>query len=153
MNMKAVRFFSFAVVVLAAGGTPSLAAEPTGIWNNEQGTIRVSDCGGALCATIASVKQPTDAQTGKPKTDTHNPDPSKRTRPLVGVQVFNGMRPQGPNKWGGGRLYNPEDGNSYDASFTLEGANVQAAGLHDGHLQNPHLDAVTEGRGRMTEDS
>jgi uncharacterized protein (DUF2147 family) len=84
----------------------------------------VSDCGGALCASIASIKQPTDPQTGRPKADSQNPDASKRSRPLLGVQIFSGMRPQGPNKWAGGQLYNPEDGRTYDANISLEGANV-----------------------------
>jgi uncharacterized protein (DUF2147 family) len=122
--MKAPHIFAFATVLVTISKAPGFAADPIGIWNAEQGTVRVSDCGGALCATLASLKQPADPQTGRPKTDIHNPDVSKRNRPLVGVVIFSGMQPQGPNRWGGGRLYNPEDGNSYDASFTLEGANV-----------------------------
>ena len=124
MDMKALRSFPVAILVLGASTFASFAADPIGVWNTDQGTIRVSDCGGALCATIASIKQPTDPQTGRPKTDSQNPDASKRSRPLVGVQVFSGMRPQGPNQWAGGQLYNPEDGRTYDASISLEGANV-----------------------------
>ena len=60
---------------------------------------------------------------GRPKTDSRNPDPGKRNRPLVGVQFITGMQPQGANKWSG-RLYNVEDGNTYDASLSLEGANT-----------------------------
>jgi uncharacterized protein (DUF2147 family) len=117
---------SFVIAFWTAAAPSTFAADgPIGIWNVEQGTVRVADCGnGTLCATLASAKQPNDPQTGKPKTDIHNPDPGKRNRPLVGLQIFSGMQQQGPNKWGGGRLYNPEDGNSYDANIILESANV-----------------------------
>jgi hypothetical protein len=78
MHMKALRIFAFAIALVAISTAPGFAADPIGIWNTEQGTVRVSDCGGALCASIASLKQPADPQTGRPKTDTHNPDASKR---------------------------------------------------------------------------
>ncbi len=70
-----------------------------------------------------ALREPNDPRTGKPKTDSQNADASKRNRPLVGVQIFTGMQPQGANKWTG-RLYNYEDGKSYDASVFLEGANT-----------------------------
>src|SRR5215467_7160618 len=100
----------FSIAVLGALGGASFAADATGTWRTEDdATIRVSNCGGGLCATIASLKEPNDPQTGRPKTDINNADPGKRNRPLVGVHVFTGMQPQGPNKWSG-RLYNYEDG-------------------------------------------
>ena len=76
-----------------------------------------------LCATIASIKEPNDPQTGKPKTDIRNVDPSKRNRPIVGVQIFTGLRAEGANKWSG-QIYNPEDGKTYDANVVLENANT-----------------------------
>jgi uncharacterized protein (DUF2147 family) len=83
----------------------------------------VSNCGGGLCASIASLRQPNDPQTGKPKTDINNVDPSKRSRPIIGLQIFIGLRPDGANKWTG-QIYNPEDGKTYDANVVLENANT-----------------------------
>jgi uncharacterized protein (DUF2147 family) len=48
----------------------------------------------------------------------------ERNRPLVGVPIPTGLRPQGANKWSGGQIYNPEDGKTYDANVSLEGANI-----------------------------
>jgi hypothetical protein len=33
------------------------------------------------------------------------------------------MRADGPMRWKGGRIYNPEDGRHYEASLTLKSAN------------------------------
>ena len=51
------------------------AADPYGSWLTEGGkaTIRIANCGGALCGTIAALKEPNDPATGRPQTDKNNP--------------------------------------------------------------------------------
>ena len=73
------------------------------MWLTQTGNsrIRVADCGGALCGTIIWLKEPNDPDTGKPKTDKNNSDASKRSRPLIGVQIVLGMKPAGADKWTG----------------------------------------------------
>jgi len=110
-----------AVIVLA--GTISASADPIGLWRaDDGGTTRIARCGPALCATLVSVVPAIDPDTGKPMTDKFNPDPAKRSRPLVGVQVLIGMHPDGPGKWAG-RLYNPDDGEIYAGSLIEQGPN------------------------------
>jgi uncharacterized protein (DUF2147 family) len=112
-----------AIALMGVSTLASFAADPAGTWlTEENATVRVSNCGGGLCATIASLKEPNDPQTGKPKTDINNVDASKRNRPIVGLQIFTGLRPEGANKWTG-QIYNPEDGKTYDANVVLENAN------------------------------
>jgi uncharacterized protein (DUF2147 family) len=125
MYMKILRAPLLAIVLVGASTIASYAVDPTGTWLTDEGkaTVRVSDCGGALCASIVSLKEPNDPQTGRPKTDANNVDASKRNRPIVGVQILMGLRSQGANKWSG-QVYNPEDGKTYDATVVLEGANV-----------------------------
>ena len=53
-----------------------------------------------------------DTKTGKPKTNTHNTDPAKRTRPLLGLQVVLGFTANGPTKWSG-EIYNANVGRTY----------------------------------------
>ena len=103
----------------------SFALDPIGTWLTDEGkaTVRMTDCGGALCATIVSLKEPNDPASGKPKTDINNVDASKRNRPIIGMQILTGLRPQGDNKWLG-QIYNPEDGKTYDANVVLENGNV-----------------------------
>ena len=122
MDSKVLCAALLSIAILGISAVASFAADPTGTWRTqENATVRVSSCGGGLCATIASIKEPNDPQTGKPKTDIRNVDPSKRNRPIVGLQIFIGLRPEGANKWTG-RIYSPEDGKAYDVNVVLENA-------------------------------
>ena len=124
-NARIPHALALAAALLGGSTLASFAIDPTGTWLTEEGkaTMRVTDCGGALCASILTLKEPNDPQTGKPKTDSYNVDASKRNRPIVGVQILLGLRPQGANKWSG-QVYNPEDGKTYDANVVLENANI-----------------------------
>ena len=112
-----------ACLAFVAWGGPA-AADPIGTWMTQNGDarVRVSHCGSALCGTVVWLKEPKDAVTGKPATDEHNADPRKRTRPLLGLRIMNGMRPSAtPDKWTG-QFYNADDGKSYDGSIVLTDA-------------------------------
>jgi Uncharacterized protein conserved in bacteria len=56
---------------------------------------------------------------GKPKMDLHNPDAAKRNRPLKGLVVLRGLKPDGANHWDDAHIYNPRNGKTYDAQATL----------------------------------
>ena len=119
-----------ALTSLLAGGAlavllgihPVRAAEPVGNWVSDGGrvTVRLSSCGGALCGTIVSLKEATDSKTGRPKTDKHNADASKRDRPMLGLPVVLSMKPTGSGKWSG-KIYNAEDGKTYAGHITKTG--------------------------------
>jgi uncharacterized protein (DUF2147 family) len=113
-----------AALLMLAGSQSALAADPTGVWLTQPGTsrIRVADCGGALCGTIIWLKEPNDPDTGKAKTDKHNSDAARRSRPLMGVQIMLGMKPAGDGKWTG-QVYNAEDGKTYSGNLTFSGGN------------------------------
>jgi uncharacterized protein (DUF2147 family) len=95
------------------------AAPAEGTWLSEDGgtKVRISDCGGKLCGKVVWLKDPTGAD-GKPKTDRFNEDQSKRSRPLLGVSVVQGMAPTSDNKWSG-KIYNADDGKTYDAHVSV----------------------------------
>ena len=102
-----------AVALPALVSAGAAAADPRGLWLAEDGAkVRVSSCGKALCATIASPKSPTDPATGMAWTDKNNADPGQRGRPLVGVFVLSAMLPDGSGRWSG-QLYNTDDGHTY----------------------------------------
>jgi uncharacterized protein (DUF2147 family) len=117
------RHFLAAAALVALAGS-ALAADPAGMWLTQSGNsrIRLADCGGALCGTIVWLKEPNDPDTGKPKTDKNNSDASKRSRPLIGVQIVLGMKPAGTDKWSG-QVYNAEDGKTYSGNLTFSGGN------------------------------
>ena len=123
--MSFLRATATAAVLIGVTLLPSFAADPIGTWQTEEGrgTVRMSDCGGALCGTLIALKEPIDPQTGKPKLDRNNTDPGERGRPIVGIQIVSALKAAGPNKWSG-QIYNPEDGKTYNANVTLQDANT-----------------------------
>jgi len=120
--MKSV-FAAVIGVVLASGA--AMAGQPVGTWLSQDGgtKVRLSDCGGKLCGVVVWLKEATDPKTGKPKTDIHNPDASKRARPMMGLQVVQGLTPDGANRWSGS-IYNADDGNTYSAHMTVGDGNT-----------------------------
>jgi len=86
-------------------------ADPRGLWRTQDGaTVRVASCGGAICGTMVSPAP------GKSNTDVDNPDPDKRQRSVVGVEVMISMTPNGPIKWSG-RLYSLAGGQTVNGSI------------------------------------
>ena len=116
--MKFVPAAAFGLILMSSA---ALAGAPGGTWISQDGgtKVRLTDCGGKLCGTVVWLNEPIDPDTGKPKTDKHNPDPAKRTRPLIGLTVANGLVSTGPNEWSG-RIYNADDGRTYQASFKVQ---------------------------------
>ena len=115
----------YCVVVVAmlaiAAVIPANALDVTGTWLIQDTTakVRIYLCGEALCGSVAWLSQPLDAVTGKPQTDKLNAEPEKRGRAMLGVPVFLGlMRNSEENKWVG-RIYNPDDGNTYRGAIEL----------------------------------
>jgi len=99
-----------AVALSAFVGAATAHADPRGLWLAQDGAkVRVAACGKALCGKIAVAKSPTNPDTGQPWTDKDNPDPQLRSRPVVGLEVFISMMPDGPGKWSG-ELYNINGG-------------------------------------------
>ncbi len=98
------------------------AAEPTGTWLTQKrdARIRVAHCGMALCGTIIWIKDKVDPKTGKPPVDVDNPNPHLRHRRIVGLRIF-AMMPDGHGRWTG-RIYNSDDGQTYDAKLIPQDA-------------------------------
>jgi uncharacterized protein (DUF2147 family) len=124
MLRKAVVLTAFLGTTTLLGVTGAHAAGANGTWLTEDGKAQVSiaACGQALCGTVAALREPIDPETGRPKTDKHNSDAAKRGRPIVGIEILLGMRPTDTaGKWEG-KIYNAEDGKTYDGALTLTGA-------------------------------
>src|SRR5215475_6017113 len=114
--LAAVAAFSVAALADARAG------DPTGVWLTQQGDarVRVSRCGNAMCGAIVGLRDPIDDETGQPATDKHNPNPSRRNRPLIGTQLILGMQQVSDDKWKG-RIYNADDGKVYAGSIEVTG--------------------------------
>jgi uncharacterized protein (DUF2147 family) len=117
--------FLIAISMALLGALPARAQagdDVSGIWLTQAGDakVRVSKCGGGICGVIVWLKDPIDPATGKPQIDDKNHNPSLARRPMIGLPLFLGMQPAGPNKWSG-QIYNADDGNSYASNVSVEG--------------------------------
>ena len=101
------------------------ASEPTGVWLTQAGDarVKVSKCGGGLCGVVVWLKDPINPATGKPQIDDKNPNPALAKRPMIGLPLFSGMHPNGPNKWSG-QIYNADDGSNYASNISVTGADT-----------------------------
>ena len=123
-----VRMFAFLALISAAAwfnASPADAqggGDPSGVWLTQEGDarVRVSKCGGGICGVIVWLREPIDSATGKPATDSKNPNPALARRPMIGLPLFSGMRPSGQGKWSG-QIYNADDGSMYVSHITLPG--------------------------------
>jgi uncharacterized protein (DUF2147 family) len=114
-----------AVVTALLGAAPAKAqagGEVSGIWLTQQGDakVRVSKCGGGICGVVIWLRDPINPATGKPQVDDKNPNPALAKRPVVGLPLFSGMQPSGPNKWSG-QIYNADDGSTYASNVSVSG--------------------------------
>lgn len=107
---------------IAGSGASSLS--PIGVWHKRIGTTKfeIFRCGLAHCGKIVYLSNPVDPQTGKPRTDSENPNRKKRNLPLIGVTVLRNMVPVGQNRYKG-KVYNPEDGRTYSGNLTQINSN------------------------------
>jgi uncharacterized protein (DUF2147 family) len=99
-------------------------AAPYGTWLTQAGDARVqvSRCGANLCGKVVWLKEPIDPATHKLQVDDKDRNPALRNRPIVGLQLFIGMKPTGPNAWSG-QIYNADDGQTYASTVAVADPN------------------------------
>ena len=123
MLKTTVRLGALAASVIIAGGA---SAQPSGIqgdWivQDKSGRVRIAPCPGdasRLCGNIVSMPRPNGANR-QPLRDGKNPDAALRSRTILGLPLITGFKPNGANKWSGGKIYNPQDGKTYNSKLEL----------------------------------
>jgi uncharacterized protein (DUF2147 family) len=106
------------VTLLVMLGSSAMAApNVAGDWviQDKSALVTIAPCGSRMCGRIAKalIHKP-----GYPQTDIHNPNPALRKRPLIGLQILSNFVPKA-DRWDGGRIYDPESGNSYRSLLRL----------------------------------
>lgn len=91
-----------AVAMPAKAQTPALAS---GHWRTADGAtiVEIKPCAQTLCGRLVWVREGADAR------DERNPDRSRRSAPICGLNVFSQFRYEG-GRWSGGSIYDPEAG-------------------------------------------
>jgi uncharacterized protein (DUF2147 family) len=122
--MHHVHRSAFWLLFWIASVTSIRAAEslsPVGHWKNDDATLEIFDSGGKLSGKIIALKEPKTTE-GETKKDIHNPDATKRSRPIVGMVFMSGFTKKSDLRWEEGTIYDPKSGNSYSCFLELQGA-------------------------------
>jgi sterol desaturase/sphingolipid hydroxylase (fatty acid hydroxylase superfamily)/uncharacterized protein (DUF2147 family) len=117
-----------AALVSIAISHRSHASELLGEWATQGNAahVRIERCESSpstLCGIITWLWEPVDAK-GEPIRDERNPDPSLRSRSLVGASLLKDFRPAANGELTEGQIYNPENGRTYRASMKLRGEDI-----------------------------
>lgn len=98
---------------------------PLGVWMNSEkkATFEIYKCGDKFCGKIITLVVPNDPATGKPKTDSQNPDAKLRNRPRLGMVFMSGFSYDSDDKWDDGKIYDPESGKTYSCYMKMLSAN------------------------------
>ena len=117
------------ITAITLAATASYASDRTdvlGCWDTvgNSSKLEIYPCGEKLCGKVAWLKYPNfmdakDGPVGTTKIDHKNPDPALRNRPILGLKVIEGLTPAGSDKWGQGKCYDPESGNTYKCRIRL----------------------------------
>jgi uncharacterized protein (DUF2147 family) len=129
--MKIVPFLIVLSLAVVFGPVSQSAQDltPEGVWlhDNERIRVEIVRCdeqrAEPLCGTVVWLKNPDDAS-GEPRLDIENPDQARRDEPIVGTTVIHGLVRDGPLLWTDGTIYNPDDGESYNAHVEVVDANT-----------------------------
>lgn len=102
--------FAFFVFALVAPAIAHAATPITGQWLTVGGKaiVTIAECGTGVCGRVTKVLKPNP---NGPTTDFRNPDASKRSRPIEGLQILANFADSG-NDWQG-KIYSPEAGREY----------------------------------------
>jgi uncharacterized protein (DUF2147 family) len=121
-NCSGAALAAVGVLLGAAGFAAPAAADPkeVGVWYDDtgKGAVKIEICTPTtLCGKIYWLKEPM-ADNGQPKIDAHNPEPSKRKRPICGLEVLSGLEQVGGG-FDNGSVYDPKEGKSYSVALDL----------------------------------
>ena len=110
----------------------AFAQDVVGQWKLEDGSaiVEVYKNGDVYNGKIVWLQNPTEAD-GSPAVDDKNPDASLRTRQVLGLNMLSGLKSKGGNEFGGGSIYDPGNGKTYNCSMKVEGDILKVRGSLD----------------------
>ena len=128
----ALRVICAVLLLLVIYSRPASCEVPEGTWLlANRVAIQVFDCSGLLCGKIIWLAR-SRTPAGRPDVDHLNTDPKLRQRPLCGLTILWGPRPNGPGHWSNGWLYDPHDGHTYNVTAGVTSPNRISARVYRG---------------------
>lgn len=115
---------AFLPVMLSFSGDQGEAI--MGIWYNQEQTskIKILRMNNLYFGKIVWLKVTHDAKTGKPRTDIENPEPSRRSEPLMNLTVLRRLKWEKGAQYADGLIYDPKNGKEYSCKAYLKDRNT-----------------------------
>jgi uncharacterized protein (DUF2147 family) len=117
------------ILFLASNAFAQSANSILGKWYTagEKAVVEIYNTGDSYCGKIIWLKEPKN-ENGTDKMDIYNPDESKKRRPVIGLNIIEGFRYKGKNKWIDGKIYDPDNGKTYSCYMKLDGNVLKVRG-------------------------
>jgi uncharacterized protein (DUF2147 family) len=116
-----VFFFGMVFSGIAPLGQDVLAESDRiiGEWTTAEGKARVliTRCDSLYCGKIVWLKDP--LKNGSPVVDSKNADVKLRDAPILGMTLLRGFQYDGDGEYVGGKVYDPESGDTYSGKMRL----------------------------------
>lgn len=130
---KRLLLFLVCVILLDTSNAPAQGTEADAIlgnWVTEGGkaVVEIYRCDSRYCGKIAWLKEAKNPD-GTDVVDAKNPDPSKRNRKVLGLNMFWGFRYDGEWNWVGGSIYDPDNGKTYSCKMKLDNDTLKVRGF------------------------
>lgn len=95
-----------------------------GKWINSAGEahVDITKRGEKYFGRIVWLKDPKDEK-GNIKTDLKNPDPSLRSKPILGLEILKNFVFE-DGKWTDGKIYDPKSGKTYSCNMSMKGRDI-----------------------------
>jgi len=105
-----------AIACVSVSSAAEAAKSVSGRWVTEEETaiVEIGPCVQGICGKVLRILP---AAAHEPKTDVHNPNPSLRSRPIIGLTVLYDFKENG-EEWRG-RIYSPKEGDHYRSTMRL----------------------------------
>jgi uncharacterized protein (DUF2147 family) len=117
VNVSALAQFGNDPKTAQTAPTPAGLIDGEWIVADQTARIRIAPCGDGSdithCGTLIWTKTPGGV-------DSNNPDPAKRNKPLLGLEIIKGMKLKGQDWWEG-TVYNAANGKTYEATLVPQG--------------------------------
>ena len=116
----------FCIALFIAGLATSALADPmspVGSWNTiddktnqPKSVVRIAEKDGVISGTVEKIIDPAKQDS---KCDECASDDPRKGKPVIGMTILTGLKKEGDNVYGGGRILDPNNGKIYNARVTV----------------------------------
>jgi uncharacterized protein (DUF2147 family) len=124
LNRYSIRIFLLSTIFFACSKLATAQTDPLEkhLWANHEKSAKVQiykATDGKFYGKVVWLK--VTHIDGKPRTDIHNTDKSKRNNPLMGMTILRELKKTGEHTYEDGTIYDPKNGKTYSCKITEKG--------------------------------